>query len=56
MTTYGEIVREFQRREAEAGGPIDADQKAIIRATARALGVTYERARDAVLHSWGMNG
>lgn len=56
MTSDGEIVAEFERREAEAGGRLVADQKAILRDTAEALGVTYTRARDAVLDWWDMSG
>ena len=54
--TDQKILETYARIEAEHGGERMADAKAVLTETAETLGIRYERARDAVLTSWGMAG
>lgn len=54
--TDAEILAAFAAAETAAGGPQKADTKAVLTSVAALLGVTYERARDAVLTDWSFRG
>jgi hypothetical protein len=49
---HREIVALYNRLEAEAGGVAKADIKAVCRAAAEQLGLTYEDVREALLVEW----
>lgn len=50
--TSAEIVAEFARREAEAGGFAKVDARDIAQAIAHDTRIPYEDVRDALLASW----
>lgn len=51
--TDAEIIAAFEAAEKSAGGPSMTEAKSILHHVARRLGITYERARDVLLHAWG---
>jgi hypothetical protein len=54
--TGADIIREFERREAEAGGPAEADAKVVAQEIAAAHGLTYEQVREVLVGHWCMRG
>lgn len=54
--TRKQIVAEFDRIEAEGGGPALTDSGEVLRQVAACIGVTYEHAREVMLDEWLMRG
>ena len=56
MTTDAEIIRDYERREAEAGGAHAVNARAVCTKIAADLGVPFERVRQVMLDHWCMAG